>query len=145
MSVAALILELEAKGVRLTVTGSKLRVNAPQGTITPDLRMQLVEHKPELIALFSEPPSLDAPRELLAGWRGAARELGELAGYPRVALDPARSVGPGAAPWRLFIQRASIGELRIAVASFRELIAEYPSAEAGTTMEEKINREGLQR
>ena len=94
--------------------------NAPPGEVAPGAQ-------PDSPSLLSESPSLGAARELIAGWRGAARELGELASYPRVSLDPARSVGPGEGPWRLFVQRASVPDLQIAVIALSELIAEMPS------------------
>jgi hypothetical protein len=46
----ALIAELEARGVRLTVVGETLRVDAPRGIVTATDREALVQYKPALLA-----------------------------------------------------------------------------------------------
>jgi len=57
MTHGALRADLEARGVRLTVIGQKLRVDAPKGTLTQADRDALVHHKPVLLAaLRAEAP-----------------------------------------------------------------------------------------
>jgi hypothetical protein len=52
MSAAAadLIRDLSARGVRFSRNGDRLRVEAPPGTLTPELRQTLTEAKPEILA-----------------------------------------------------------------------------------------------
>jgi len=53
MSAAALLDEFEGAGVRLIPTGTDgLRVDAPRGVITPEVRDSLQRHKAEIIALL---------------------------------------------------------------------------------------------
>jgi hypothetical protein len=52
MSAAALIRDLSARGVRLSRNGDHLRVEAPSGMLTPELRRMLTEAKPEILATF---------------------------------------------------------------------------------------------
>lgn len=52
MSAAALASELQASGVKLTVRGKRLHVEAPTGTLTPEVRALLVEHKAALMPLL---------------------------------------------------------------------------------------------
>jgi hypothetical protein len=49
--------ELEARGVRLSRAGDRLRVEGPVGAVTPTLRAALVERKAELLNLIPEPNS----------------------------------------------------------------------------------------
>jgi excisionase family DNA binding protein len=51
MSVQNLLLELQSKGVRFRPEGEGFRVLAHQGLITPDLRDELTERKPEILLL----------------------------------------------------------------------------------------------
>ncbi len=58
-----LLAELSRLDVRLGLDGGKLRVDAPGDALTADLRSQLAERKPELLAYLAElHPSLAAPR-----------------------------------------------------------------------------------
>ena len=61
MSAVELLTELEARGVYVTADGDRLKIRAPKGTITPELRERLEENKPEIIsALMPSRPELDA-------------------------------------------------------------------------------------
>lgn len=56
MSAAGLLDELEAAGVRLYPSEpGGLRVDAPRGVITPEIRDSLRRHKAEIIALLQPP------------------------------------------------------------------------------------------
>lgn len=50
MTPAALIADLEARGVRLTAVGPRLRVDAPRGVLTAADRQALVQQKPAVLA-----------------------------------------------------------------------------------------------
>ena len=49
MTAQALLADLAACDVHLRVAGDKLRVNAPRGALTAELRRTLSDHKPELL------------------------------------------------------------------------------------------------
>lgn len=50
MSAAAFLAGLQARGVRLSAVGGRLRAEAPPGTLTPEDKQALVAHKSELLA-----------------------------------------------------------------------------------------------
>jgi hypothetical protein len=130
MNAAALIRELEQHGVHLEAADGRLRWEAPSGVLTADLLEALRVHKLEVMELLTPaaPDSADL-RELAAAWRGAARELAELAGYPRLPFRPGLSVAPGAANWGTYVTRASVPDLRLVVGTLREFIAAMPLPE----------------
>ncbi len=53
MSADELLIELKARGVSLEVDGDRLRVDAPKGAVTPELREALAAHKAEVLALLT--------------------------------------------------------------------------------------------
>ncbi len=123
-----LLRELEDRGVRFEAEDGRLRYHAPAGVLTPEIIDELRAHKAELLALLvsTAPPHLDGARDLAAAWRGAVRELGDLAGYPPLPFKPGHAVAPGAASWWTFIARASVPHLRMVVVALREFIAAMP-------------------
>ncbi|MBI4491732.1 MAG: hypothetical protein HY690_02950 [Chloroflexi bacterium] len=54
MSAATLLERLGAADVRLRVDGEHLRVSAPRGTLTPELKAELLAHKPELLRILAD-------------------------------------------------------------------------------------------
>lgn len=65
MNAAALIDSLNSAGVRLTIAGAKLRVVAPRGTYTAEMRARLVEHKAAVLPLVAMRDRLqDAARSI---------------------------------------------------------------------------------
>ena len=54
MTVTELLNHLQALGVRLTVAGERLRVDAPVGVLTADLREALATHKTEVMAVLAQ-------------------------------------------------------------------------------------------
>ena len=52
MTALELLTARHARGVTLTPWGDRLRVDAPEGTLTPALRAALREHKAELLDLL---------------------------------------------------------------------------------------------
>ena len=128
MNTATLLHELEERGVRFEAEDGRLRYHAPAGVLTPEIIDELRARKTELLALLvsSEPPDLHESRDLAAAWRGAVRELGDLAGYPHLPFKPGHAVAPGAANWGTFIARASVPHLRMVVFALRDFIAAEP-------------------
>lgn len=60
----ALLADLSAAGVILTAAGDKLRIEAPAGAITPELRARLAEHKAALLARLID-DAQPAPPEIV--------------------------------------------------------------------------------
>ena len=50
MKAVALLCELSARGILLSFIGERLRVDAPRGAVTPELRAKLVVAKPDLLS-----------------------------------------------------------------------------------------------
>ncbi|MEP6898698.1 MAG: hypothetical protein ABI870_09220 [Rhodanobacter sp.] len=53
MSAIELSRQCRAAGIRLQARGDRLHVEAPAGSITPELRKALTEHKADLLALHA--------------------------------------------------------------------------------------------
>ena len=53
MNAAELLIELRARGVVIEAAGDRLKVDAPKGVVTPELREALAEHKIEVLALIT--------------------------------------------------------------------------------------------
>jgi hypothetical protein len=52
MTASGLLSDLQARGVRLQVSGERLRIEAPSGVLTPELREILAAHKAELLGIL---------------------------------------------------------------------------------------------
>ncbi len=52
MSLEQLLADLTQRGIKISVVGDKLRVRAPKGRVTPELRTTLKQSKPELLTLL---------------------------------------------------------------------------------------------
>jgi hypothetical protein len=91
MSTAATLLsELRRAGATVTVAGDKLRIEAPDGTITPELHRTLADHKAELLALLERTlPPTDPRRLTLADCVELLDDMhaGIRANYPAGALS----------------------------------------------------------
>ena len=59
-----------------------------------------------------------------AEWRSAARELSDIAGYPKLTFRTGHSVEPGQATWGKWIGQANVPDLQLVVTGLRRLIAE---------------------
>ena len=55
MSPADLVADLRGRGVRLAVAGGCLRVEAPKGALTQDLREELAQRKGEILEMLRAP------------------------------------------------------------------------------------------
>jgi hypothetical protein len=53
MNASKLIEELRSRGVVVEASGDRLRVDAPKGVVTEELREALAEHKTEVMALIT--------------------------------------------------------------------------------------------
>jgi len=62
MSTAELLTDLQSRGVTITAEGDRLKIKAPKGTITPELRERLTASKSDIIAALQMPsrPELEA-------------------------------------------------------------------------------------
>lgn len=61
LSAPTLIEEASRRGVRLTVAGERLRVEAPAGTLTPELRAALAAHKADILRRLRENSTVQPP------------------------------------------------------------------------------------
>lgn len=52
MTAEAILERLRSLGASVSLAGDKLRVEAPAGVLTPDLKAALIEHKAELVRLL---------------------------------------------------------------------------------------------
>jgi hypothetical protein len=74
MSARELLDSLTASGVRLWAEGGKLKLDAPRGVVTPELKDRLAAHKPELLAALTAdacPTSRFSTPEAEAALQGA--------------------------------------------------------------------------
>lgn len=76
MSLDDLLTELSARGIVIAANGDRLRVDAPAGALTPDLRATLLERRDELLA------HLVGRQELAAGRPSILRIPLELGSCP---------------------------------------------------------------
>lgn len=61
MTAKAILESLRVLGASVSLVGDKLRVEAPAGVLTDDLRRELIEHKAELVRLLRPAPDLPPP------------------------------------------------------------------------------------
>lgn len=73
MNTIDLIRQCQSAGIRLQVRGERLHVEAPAGSLTPELRQALADHKAALLALHAI--------------RARLRTLGASMGIPREVVD----------------------------------------------------------
>jgi len=87
---------LEAQGVRLTVKGDRLVLNAPEGVLSPERIEQIRPHKKELLAILSE------RQELLESADGPERDS-----FDDLVEDARRFQQEGKpGPWEAFTMNA---------------------------------------
>lgn len=81
MTLEALLDECAARGITLSAAGDRLKVDAPVGAVTSELRQSLADHKAELLAYLagpteqttSEPEVFTIPLEGMSEWLAAHR------------------------------------------------------------------------
>ncbi len=62
MNVSEIIAKLSKLDIQLEVSGKKLKINAPKGTLTTELQAELVERKAEIMAFLQEKSNCEIPR-----------------------------------------------------------------------------------
>ena len=67
MTAPELLAALTSVGATVQAVGDRLRIEAPPGALSPQLRSALAEQKPALLALLREPPRLRPLHLLCAG------------------------------------------------------------------------------
>lgn len=67
MTASALLEQLRGLGVELHGVGDRLRINAPEGVLTPAVRALLAEHKDEILGLLRSQDNFHAARHADAG------------------------------------------------------------------------------
>jgi hypothetical protein len=75
MNAQELITELSKQGVILEAENDGLRIDAPKGVLTSELRQELVEHKQAILTLLSPPPAEESA--LLSAFIAAAPTVPE--------------------------------------------------------------------
>ena len=73
MKAEVLAAQLESSGIVLAVEQGKLRVNAPRGSLSEQMRQAIAEARDDLIALLEARSLQSAPLQRFAGGAGAAR------------------------------------------------------------------------
>ena len=100
MTAAALIHQLAVAGVALEVRDGKLRVDAPEGAITPDMREQLTRHKAAMLELLAPTPAATKGQCYKCGqpvtWLGSLAGLVNWLGEAVHLHCPAPPPGPAA-------------------------------------------------
>lgn len=108
MSPQDLLTTLRSSGVEITVVEDRLRIEAPHGVVTPEIRQALAEHKPELLA---ELTGQTLPEE--AQWPSECRESEQRFGglharlYPLLGHSVVTPEGHGELV-QVFSERASV-------------------------------------
>lgn len=69
MSPAALVDDLQSKGFKLTVDGGKLAIDAPRGTIGPDLLEALAANKAAILAILATETVVEPETHATREWR----------------------------------------------------------------------------
>ena len=69
MTAVELITELRERGVLIETNGERLRIDAPKGTVTPELREALVLHKAEVLVLLDSSQLAETARCIQADFR----------------------------------------------------------------------------
>ncbi|MEO1132052.1 MAG: hypothetical protein AAFX40_05015 [Cyanobacteria bacterium J06639_1] len=98
MTVRQLIDNLSQLGVDLRVTEDKLKIQAPKGVLTPELRAELTERKPEILALLREQQASAETESTCVGIMGMSLQtLGKLIGGGKGDRDNGRApvIDPG--------------------------------------------------
>ena len=68
----------------MTAERDRLHIDAPKGTISPELKAGLAQHKAELLALLGSPPTPAAEPVISApapAWAGVTMRLEDLADF----------------------------------------------------------------
>lgn len=69
MTPAGILADLYALGAHVRVDGDKLKISAPAGSITPEIKAALAEHKPAIIETLTRPRPGDPTRPIPVRFR----------------------------------------------------------------------------
>lgn len=102
MTAAELLAELKKLGVLLICDGDALRIKAPAGVLTPELKAALAEHKAALLAQLTAgagpTPAAQTGAALAASSQSGANEVAALPAPPTADPHVARQVAALPAP-----------------------------------------------
>lgn len=102
MNAAPLIRELRQAGIQLSATGDRLHVEAPTGTVTPELRQRIADNKTLLLAELRQPTTTtdttDTRTELLALADRLAVDRDHVHRLADTALELFAAMGTGSWP-----------------------------------------------
>jgi hypothetical protein len=98
-----LLATLRRCGIEISSDGERLRVEAPRGAVTPEVRRTLAEHKPQLIAELTRAASW--PSESLEAERRFGAPYARL--FPLLGKAVASRQGPGRLV-QVFADRAAV-------------------------------------
>lgn len=102
MTAVELLAELKKLGVLLTCDGEALRIKAPAGVLTPDLKAALAEHKAALLAQLAAgagpTPAAQTPPTPAASSQSSENKIGTLLAPPTADPHVARQVAALPAP-----------------------------------------------
>lgn len=89
MTVMEILNELHSRGVTVEAAGDRLRVDAPKGAVTPELREALAERKTEVLALITV-------TEKDVAWRVAAmlEQIPDIGPFPFLVARNGFACGP---------------------------------------------------
>jgi hypothetical protein len=88
MNALALLTKIRNRGIQLAITDNgRLRIEAPEGMLSSEIRQWFQQRKPELVAALSLETRI---RRMAARWQFTPEELAEE--LARAAKDPARSL-----------------------------------------------------
>ena len=125
MSTAEFVAYVRSLDVKLWLEGDRLRLNAPKGAITPDLRDELARRKPSIINLLQMAAQPTLPPAL----QRIAREGPLVLSFPQRRLWLIDQLSPGIAAYNIVGAISLIGQLdvRLLERSFREIVQRHES------------------
>lgn len=95
MSGCELLTVLWEKGIGVTAADGRLRLEAPRGVLTSELRAKVAEHKGEMLALLGEP--------VVAAWVGLRLSIEDLPSFKEQwGLGVVAAAWPEGAPCPVF-------------------------------------------
>jgi len=80
MNVSEMMESLTQQGVQLWDDNGKLKINSPKGILTPELRMEIAQRKPEILAFLSETNGVASDNSVSNGEDISLQTLGRLIG-----------------------------------------------------------------
>ena len=80
MNVSEMLENLTQQGVQLWDDNGKLKINSPKGIMTPELRMEIAQRKPDILAFLSEPNGAASDDYVSNGEDISLQTLGRLIG-----------------------------------------------------------------